>query len=36
MATEFSLIWFITGLGFGLVGLLSLTVGYYLGRKARD
>lgn len=36
MTAEFSLIWFIVGLGFGLVGLLSLTVGYYLGRKSRE
>lgn len=33
MTTEFSLIWFLVGMGFGLSGLLSLAVGYYLGRK---
>lgn len=31
MPTE--LTWFIVGLGFGLGFLLSLSVGYYLGRK---
>ena len=36
MSTEFSLIWFIMGLAFGVMGLLSLSVGYYLGRKSRE
>ena len=35
MLTEFDVTWFLVGLGFGLMMLLSLSVGYYLGRKSR-
>ncbi len=35
MITEFDLTWFLVGMGFGLSGLLSLAVGYYLGKTSK-
>ena len=34
MITEFDLTWYLVGMAQGLSLLLSLAVGYYLGRKA--
>lgn len=36
MTTTFDLTWYLVGMAQGLSLLLSLTVGYYLGRKSRE